>query len=211
LPRPVAWAWRIAPGLLICIVIALASTFVSEHYGGPTLLYALLLGMAFFFLSKSASTSSGIQFGSRTVLRLGVVLLGARTTLARIIELGPAPILIVIGAIISTILFGLAIDYYYGNFDHVDEVLEYAGRKSSAEGDPLANLDFRGGDGKPVLIQRHKDFVAAIIAGYIHFSDPGTYMFKVRSNDGVRIAIGGLTVFEDPRPHPDRNSAPRCR
>jgi len=157
LPRPLAWAWDIAPGLLICIVIALASTFVSEHYGWP------------------------------------------------------APILIVIGAIISTILFGLAIDYYYGNFDHVDKVLEYAGRKSSAEGDPLANLDFRGGDGKPDLNQRHKDFVAAIIAGYIHFSDPGTYMFKVRSNDGVRIAIGGLTVFEDPRPHPDRNSAPRCR
>jgi len=106
LPRPVAWAWRIAPGLLICIVIALASTFVSEHYGWPTLLYALLLGMAFFFLSISASTSSGIQFGSRTVLRLGVALLGARITLAQIIELGPAPILIVIGAIISTILFG---------------------------------------------------------------------------------------------------------
>jgi len=105
-PRPVAWAWNIAPGLLICIVIALASTFVSEHYGGPTLLYALLLGMAFFFLSKNPSTISGIQFGSRTVLHLGVALLGARITLAQIIDLGPAPILIVIGAIILTILFG---------------------------------------------------------------------------------------------------------
>ena len=78
LPRPLAWAWDIAPGLLICIIIALASTFVSEHYGGPTLLYALLLGMAFYFLSKNPRTRSGIQFGSRTVLRLGVAL--ARTT-----------------------------------------------------------------------------------------------------------------------------------
>ncbi len=106
LPRPVAHAWRIAPGLLICIIIALASTFVSEHYGGPTLLYALLLGMAFFFLSKHPNTATGIQFGSQTVLRLGVALLGARITVAEIIELGPAPILIVIGAIILTILFG---------------------------------------------------------------------------------------------------------
>ena len=106
LPRPAAWAWRIAPGLAVCIAIAWASTFVSEHYGGPTLLYALLLGMAFFFLSKKPKTALGIQFGSRTVLRLGVALLGARITLDEIINLGPAPILIVIGAIALTILFG---------------------------------------------------------------------------------------------------------
>ncbi len=106
LPRPVGWAWRIAPGLAICILIAWASTFVSEHYGGPTLLYALLLGMAFFFLSNKPKTAVGIQFGLRTVLRLGVALLGARITLAEIIDLGPAPILIVIGAIVLTILFG---------------------------------------------------------------------------------------------------------
>ena len=106
LPQPLAWAWGIAPGLLICIVIAWASTFVSEHYGGPTLLYALLIGMAFFFLSKKPRTAAGIQYGSRTVLRVGVALLGARITVAEIIDLGPAPILIVIGAIVLTILFG---------------------------------------------------------------------------------------------------------
>ncbi|MFP6777250.1 MAG: putative sulfate exporter family transporter [Alphaproteobacteria bacterium] len=106
LPRPAAWVWRMAPGLLICIIIAWASVFVAEHYGGPTLLYALLLGMAFFFLSKKPRTSPGIHFGSRTVLRLGVALLGARITLEQIVDLGPAPILIVISAIALTILFG---------------------------------------------------------------------------------------------------------
>ena len=40
------------------------------------------------------------------MLRLGVVLLGARITIDQIVELGPAPILIVVGAIILTILFG---------------------------------------------------------------------------------------------------------
>lgn len=106
LPQPLTWAWGIAPGLFVCIVIAWASTFVSEHYGGPTLLYALLIGMAFFFLSKKPRTAAGIQYGSRTVLRVGVALLGARITVAEIIDLGPAPILIVIGAIVLTILFG---------------------------------------------------------------------------------------------------------
>ena len=103
---------------------------------------------------------------------------------------------------------GLQIDYYYGDFGHVDEVVEYASRKSSAQGEPLPNLDFRGGAGKKVLNQKHKDLVAAIITGFINFPSSGTHMIKVRSNDGVRIAIGGLTVFEDPEPHPDRNSSP---
>ena len=36
-------AW---PGLVLAIVIAIASTFIAEQRGGPTLLYALLIGMA---------------------------------------------------------------------------------------------------------------------------------------------------------------------
>jgi len=89
---------------------------------------------------------------------------------------------------------GLQVEYYYGDFGHVDEVLEYASRKSSAQGEPLPNLDSRGGAGKKVLNQKHRDFVAAIITGFINFSTSGTHMIKVRSNDGVRIAIGGLDL-----------------
>ena len=89
---------------------------------------------------------------------------------------------------------GLQVEYYYGDFGHVDEVLEYASRKSSAQGEPLPNLDSRGGADKKVLNQKHRDFVAAIIAGFINFPTSGTHMIKVRSNDGVRIAIGGLDL-----------------
>ena len=42
---------------------------------------------------------------------------------------------------------GLTVDYYYGDLSYADEVVECASRKSSALGDPLPNLDFRGGDG----------------------------------------------------------------
>ena len=34
------------PGLMLSIVLSLAATFVSNAYGGPTILFALLLGMA---------------------------------------------------------------------------------------------------------------------------------------------------------------------
>ena len=65
---------------MVCLTIGLATTFLSDHYGGPTILYALLLGMAFHFLSEEGRCVQGVEFAARTVLRLGVALLGARIT-----------------------------------------------------------------------------------------------------------------------------------
>lgn len=98
---------KVLPGLLICVTIALASTFISDHYGGPTLLYALLFGMAFNFLSEEGGRSmSGIEFSARTVLRFGVALLGLRITVGQITALGIGPVLIVILAVTTTIVAG---------------------------------------------------------------------------------------------------------
>lgn len=68
----------IAPGLLLCGVVALSATFVAEHYGGPQLLYALLIGLAFHFLSRDPKIRPGLDFCSKTLLRAGVALLGLR-------------------------------------------------------------------------------------------------------------------------------------
>ena len=43
---------KLGPGLLVATVIAFASKFLSEHYGAPAMLMALLLGIAFHFLAK---------------------------------------------------------------------------------------------------------------------------------------------------------------
>lgn len=48
------------PGFLVVLMIAFSSSFVSEHYGGPVMLYALLLGMACNFLSETPKTAPGI-------------------------------------------------------------------------------------------------------------------------------------------------------
>ena len=32
------------PGVLACVVVATASTFLSQHYGAPVMLFALILG-----------------------------------------------------------------------------------------------------------------------------------------------------------------------
>ncbi len=93
-------------GVLASLIIAIAATFLSEHYGGPVMLFALLLGMAFYFLSQEGRCVAGIEFASKRILRVAVGLLGAQITIAEIMKLGTAPVIMVVGAVVSTILFG---------------------------------------------------------------------------------------------------------
>jgi uncharacterized integral membrane protein (TIGR00698 family) len=91
------------PGVLACVVVAAAATFLSEHYGAPVMLFALLLGLAMNFLSGDGPCAAGIGFTARTVLRLGVALLGLRITVGQIAELGWQPMGIVVVSIALTI------------------------------------------------------------------------------------------------------------
>jgi len=94
------------PGLLLAGVIALAVKFISTQYGGPAMLYALLFGIAFNFLAQDIKCAPGITFSSKTVLRVGVALLGARITLADITSLGPATFSLVILGVVATLVVG---------------------------------------------------------------------------------------------------------
>ena len=102
-------AWLRLPGLGLACVLALAATFVSSTHNGPQMLYALLLGVAFHYLSKNARVLPGIEFCSRSLLRLGVGLLGARITASQIADLGWTTAAIVVLAVVSTLLFGYAL------------------------------------------------------------------------------------------------------
>lgn len=97
----------ILPGVLVCLVIALAATFLSEHYGGPQLLYALLIGLAFHFLLGNPQVKTGIDFCGRTVLRFGVALLGARITLTQVAKLGVGSAVTIAVAVVLTLLMGV--------------------------------------------------------------------------------------------------------
>ena len=95
------------PGALICAVIALSATFLSEHYGGPQLLYALLIGLSLHFLSLQESTKIGINFCAKTVLRIGVALLGIRITLGQVSQLGVSVGVLLVLAVALTIGLGI--------------------------------------------------------------------------------------------------------
>lgn len=98
---------QLAPGVLACLVVALAAQFLSDHYGAPTLLLALLLGIAFQFLSEEGAAAPGIAFTGRTVLRLGVALLGARMSFDLLLGIGLDTIALCVLAVAATIGFAL--------------------------------------------------------------------------------------------------------
>lgn len=101
--RPPALA-GVGPGLLASLVVAAAAAFLSDHYGGPVMLFALLLGMAMNFLGEVDRCKAGIGFASRTLLRIGVAMLGFRITLWQIAELGWQPVALVVAVVTLTIL-----------------------------------------------------------------------------------------------------------
>jgi len=97
------------PGLLVALTIGLASTWLSTRYGAPVMLFALLLGMAFHFLHEEGRCIAGVEFAARSLLRIGVALLGVRITFDQIAGLGLGPVLTVIAGVATTILFGWAL------------------------------------------------------------------------------------------------------
>ena len=97
------------PGILISTLIAIAAQSISDHYGAPAMLMALLFGISLNFLSSDSKCELGITFSARTILRLGISLLGLRISISMISELGWSIIIVVVSSVIATIIFGLLV------------------------------------------------------------------------------------------------------
>ncbi|EJT84390.1 membrane protein [Pseudomonas putida S11] len=97
------------PGVVVSLIVGAAASFLSEHYAAPVMLFALLLGMALNFLAVDGPCKAGIEFTARTVLRLGVALLGMRITLDQIASLGWKPVALVVTLVVVTILVSVVV------------------------------------------------------------------------------------------------------
>jgi uncharacterized integral membrane protein (TIGR00698 family) len=106
-----AWqSWGLAlPGAGLCVLIALAASFVAGLHGGPSMLYALLFGTALHYLHAEVRTAPGVRLCAGTVLRLGVGLLGARITLSQIAALGWSTVFFTVAGAATTLLMGVVI------------------------------------------------------------------------------------------------------
>ncbi len=98
---------QLYPGTIVSVLLALAASALARHYGAPVMLFALLLGMAVNFLGDDERCGPGIQFCARTMLRIGVALLGLRITAANLVDLGWQSALLVCVAVVLTTVFGV--------------------------------------------------------------------------------------------------------
>ena len=73
------------------------------------MLFALLLGIAFNFLSQEGPCVAGVSFSASHLLRAGVALLGFRISFSALAELGTGTVALVVGAIAATVAAGWAL------------------------------------------------------------------------------------------------------
>lgn len=94
----------LAPGAALATVLAMAAQFLSNHYGAPVMLMAILLGIPFHFLSEHETTGPGITFAAKGLLRIGVALLGLRVSLDMVRQIGGGFVLLTALSIAAVIL-----------------------------------------------------------------------------------------------------------
>lgn len=95
-----------APGLTLILIVAAAAKFLEFRYGGPVMLYALLLGMALNFLSDEERARPGIATANKLVLRIGVALIGFQITFAQMMHLGLPVLAFIAGLVTAGIALG---------------------------------------------------------------------------------------------------------
>lgn len=102
------------PGAALCVVLALAGSFLANHYGAPALVLVLLLGFGFASQADDARLQPGIAFCSRQVLRIGIAFLGARIGVEQLITVGSLPLLMVLTCVPITIGSALLLGRWLG-------------------------------------------------------------------------------------------------
>ena len=103
-----------APGIVVALLIALAAQFLSNNYKFPAMLMSLLLGMTLNFLGEEGKCLKGLNFSSQTILRLGIILLGARISMDLIISIDFNVILVVTSGVFFTIIFAIILLKVFG-------------------------------------------------------------------------------------------------
>ncbi|WP_241241856.1 YeiH family protein [Sphingobium algorifonticola] len=102
------WQERV-PGMAMAVVASLAAAWLSDHYGAPIILMGLLIGLSLSFVSAEPKLAPGLTFASHTLLRIGIVLVGAQITFAQIGSLGLAAFVALVGIMAIVMLTGVLV------------------------------------------------------------------------------------------------------
>ena len=97
-------------GIAVCMDVAFFASSMSKATGLPTMLLALLTGIVLgHMIPWLFASAPGVAYSGKTLLRLGIVCLGARISVGDIADIGAMPFVTVLVALPTTILFGVAL------------------------------------------------------------------------------------------------------
>lgn len=94
-------------GLTLCITLALAATYWAEFLSVPSLMLALLFGLGAGALHPELSANKGVKFSAKTMLRLGIVLIGCRITFEDLTVLNIQTLSVIIAMTLITVMAGV--------------------------------------------------------------------------------------------------------
>lgn len=100
------WIRRNGPGILACLCIAVPAWFLGRTFevvGGPV--FAILLGMVMaLFWKEQGRARAGINFTSKKILQLAVVLLGFGMNLSSVAKVGAQSLPIILSTITTSLV-----------------------------------------------------------------------------------------------------------
>lgn len=106
------------PGVLLSAIVAaagyIAAPYVARVVPIPSMVIALIVGIALNPVAARPAVQPGMAFCVRTVLRWAVALLGLRVALADIAALGLGTAVLIIVAMAATIVSGFVFARWYG-------------------------------------------------------------------------------------------------
>lgn len=105
-------------GVLFCMAVGLIAYLLGKALpiiGGPV--FAILLGILLHPVKRPHHMDSGIQFSSKKILQLAVILLGFGLNLKEIIVVGKSSLLI----ILSTISCALILSFFLAKILHIEK------------------------------------------------------------------------------------------
>ncbi len=108
----VAKLWKLAPGLVVCLIIAVASVWLRNASGIAALnpvVIALLVGLAWRSAKgRQPVLDAGLSFSIRPLLRFAIVILGLQVTATEVLALGPGALmlaLVVVGVTVPAAIW----------------------------------------------------------------------------------------------------------
>ncbi len=102
------------PGLLLATFIAAISLLIEARFGGPVMLYALVLGGLCHSAATHSSLKQGVNYSANQILKIGVALLGVKITVVDIANLGYQTAALVILSVAATMTVGTALGRVMG-------------------------------------------------------------------------------------------------